>query len=91
VELNTEVKQISYPAIPPQSNTDCGLQIVKSFEKFIDFVNRNLIWSLWNPEFSHQEILSFRNEIKHTILNKICNKKNKRDTAKLHPCSQMQQ
>ena len=71
-----EVKEIRYPTVPPQpNNTDRGLYIMKSFEKFLDFVNRNLKWELWYPEFSHQEILSFRREIKQTILDEISNKK----------------
>ena len=71
-----EVKEIRYPTVPPQpNNTDCGLYIMKSFEKFLDFVNRNLKWALWYPEFSHQEILSFGREIKQTILDEISNKK----------------
>lgn len=38
-----QVKQSRYPTIPPQpNNTDCGLYIMKCFEKFLDFVNRNL-------------------------------------------------
>ena len=86
-----EVKQIRYPTTPPQpNNTDCGLYIMKCFEKFLDFVNRNLQWSSWNPEFSHNEVISFRKEIKHAILDEISTKKNNWDDAKLRPCSQMQ-
>ena len=71
-----EVKQIRYPTTPPQpNNTDCGLYIMKCFEKFLDFVNRNLQWSSWNPEFSHKEVISFRKEIKHAILDEISTKK----------------
>ena len=71
-----EVKEIRYPTVPPQpNNTDCGLYIMKSFEKFLDFVNRNLKWASWYPEFSHQEILSFRREIRQTILDEISGKK----------------
>ena len=71
-----EVKEIRYPTVPPQpNNTDCGLYIMKSFEKFLDFVNRNLKWASWYPEFSHKEILSFRREIKQTILDEISSKK----------------
>ena len=71
-----EVKEIRYPTVPPQpNNTDCGLYIMKSFEKFLDFVNRNLKWALWYPEFSHHEILSFHRKIKQTILDEISNKK----------------
>ena len=74
-----EVKQIRYPTIPPQpNNTDCGLYNMKCYEQFPDFVNRNLQWASWNPEFSHQEVLSFRREIKHTILDETSNKKNLR-------------
>ena len=86
-----QVKQIRYPTIPLQpDNTDCGLYIMKCFEKFLDFVNRNLQWSSWNPEFSHKEVISFHKEIKHAILDEISTKKNNWDDAKLRPCSQMQ-
>ena len=73
-----ELKQIRYPAVPPQpNNKGCGLYIMKCYEQFLDLVNRNLQWSSWNLEFSHQEVLSFPKEIKHTILDEISNKKNK--------------
>lgn len=86
-----EVKQIRYPTIPPQpNNTDCGLYVMKCYEKFLDFVNRNLQWSSWNPEFSHQEVLSFPKEIKWAILDAISTKKNTCDDEKLRPCSQLQ-
>ena len=71
VSKNTTKWKENTRRVPPQpNNTDCGLYIMKSFEKFLDFVNRNLKW----PEFSYQEVLSFRREIKQTILDEISNK-----------------
>lgn len=64
-----EVEQVRYPRVPPQPNDeDCGLYVMKCFEWFLEFVNRDLQWSSWNPNFSHQDILSLGKIVKNTIM-----------------------
>lgn len=70
-----EVEHIRYPTVPQQPNDkDCGLYVMKCFEHFLDFVNRDLQWSSWNPTFSHQDILSLREKVKHTVMDEISTK-----------------
>jgi Ulp1 family protease len=70
-----EVEQTRYPTVPQQPNDkDCGLYVMKCFEQFLDFVNRDLQWSSWNPKFSHQDILSLRKKVKNTIMDEVSTK-----------------
>ena len=64
-----EVEQVRYPTVPAQPNDeDCGLYVMKCFERFLEFVNRDLQWSSWNPNFLHRDILSLRKIVKNTIM-----------------------
>ena len=70
-----EVEQVRYPTVPRQPNDkDCGLYVMKCFEQFLEFVNRDLQWSTWNPDFSHRDILSFRKIVKNTIMDEVSTK-----------------
>ena len=69
------VEQVGYPTVPRQPNDkDCGLYVMKCFEQFLEFVNRDLQWSTWNPNFSHQDIPSLRKIVKNTIMDGVSTK-----------------
>ena len=69
------VEEVSYPTVPQQPNDkDCGLYVMKCFEQFVEFVNRDLQWSTWNPNFSHRDILSLRKIVKNTIMDEVSSK-----------------
>ena len=70
-----EVEQVRYPTVPRQPNDkDCGLYVMKCFEQFLEFVNRDLQWSTWNPNFSHRDIVSLRKIVKNTIMDEVSTK-----------------
>lgn len=70
-----EVEQVRYPTVPRQPNDkDGGLYVMKCFEQFLEFVNRDLQWSTWNPNFSHRDILSLRKIVKNTIMDEVSTK-----------------
>jgi len=47
---------------------------MKCFEQFLEFVNRDLQWSTWNPDFYHRDILSLRKIVKNTIMDEVSSK-----------------
>ena len=70
-----EVEQVRYPTVPRQPNDeDCGLYVMKWFEQFLEFINRDLQWSTWNPNFSHRDIVCLRNIVKNTIMDEVSTK-----------------
>ena len=71
-----EVEPVRYPIVPRQPNDkDCALYVMKCFEQFLEFVNRDCLqWSSWNPLFTHRDILHFRKMVKNTIMDEVSTK-----------------